>query len=98
MQLLVAMGADIAAGKNLFEVTREFEVEGHQVFEVPVLGAVLDHPELAFAFDDLGLDLADLFVRQNVDRQVAVEDLLTNFRHALGTKRIGGARPAERRL
>ncbi len=98
MQLLVVVRADIAAGENVFEVLREFRVNRHQVFEVPVLGTVLDHPDLAVALDDLGLDLAHFFVHQHVDRQVAVENLLPNFRHALGTKRIGRPRPAERRL
>jgi hypothetical protein len=61
---------------------------------VAVLRAVLDHPDLAVALDDLRLDLADFFVHQNVDRQMAVENLLANFRHALGAKRVGRARPA----
>ena len=86
MQLLVVVGLDIAAGENFFEVLREFRVNRHQVFEVTVLHAVLDHPDLAVAFDDLGLDLADFFVHQNVNRQMAVENLLPNFRHALGTE------------
>src|SRR6266852_4116289 len=46
----------------------------------------------------MGLDISDFFVHQNVDRQVAVENLLPNFRHTLGTERIGGTGPAERRL
>src|SRR5208282_2607088 len=98
MQMFVFVGADIAAGENFFEVLREFRVDRHQVFEVPVLGAVLNHPDLAVAFDDLGLDLANFFAHQNIDWQVAVKNLLPNFRYALGTKRIGRARPAERRL
>jgi len=62
VQMFVLMGTDVAAGENIFEVLREFGVNRHQVFEVPVLGAVLDHPDFAVAFDDLGLDLADFFV------------------------------------
>ena len=98
MQMFVLVGADIAAGENFLEVLREFGVDRHEVFEVTVLGAVLDHPDFAVTFDDLSLDLAYFFVHQHVDQQVAVENLLTNFRHALGTERIGGARPAQRRL
>ncbi len=51
-----------------------------------MLDAVLDHPDLAITLDDLGFDLADFFVHQNVDRKMAVENLLPYFRHALGTK------------
>ena len=86
MQLLVVVGLDIAAGENFFEVLREFRVNRHQVFEVTVLWTVLDHPDFAIAFDDLGLDLADFFVHQDVNRQVAVENLLPYFRHAPWTE------------
>jgi hypothetical protein len=98
MQMLVFVGANVAAGENVFQVLGEFRVDRHQVFEMAMLRAVLDHPDFAVAFDDLGLDLAHLFVHQNVDGQVAVENLLANFGDALGTKRIGRTRPAERRL
>src|SRR5215469_16210578 len=35
---------------------------------------------------------------QNFMRQLAIQDLLANLRHALGAERIGGAGPAERGL
>ena len=85
-------------GKTSSRCLREFGVDRHQVFEVAVLGAVLDHPDLAVALDDLGLDLADFFVHQNVNGQMAVENLLANFGHALRAERVGRARPAQRRL
>ncbi len=61
-------------------------------------GAVFHHQDLAVALDDFGLDLADFFVHQHFVGQFAVEDLLADFRHALGAQRVGGTRPAERRL
>src|ERR1700693_5496339 len=61
-------------------------------------GAIFHHQNLAVALDDFSLDLADFFVHQHFVWQFAVENLLTDFRHALGAKRIGGARPAQRRL
>ena len=64
----------------------------------PWIGAILHHQDLAVALDDLGLDLADLLVHQDFDRQLAVEDLLADFGNALGAERIGRARPAQRRL
>ena len=98
MQLLVVVGADVAAGENVFQVLREFGVNRHHVFEVAVLGAIFHHQDLAVALDDGGLDLADFFVHQHFVRQLAVENLLADFGHALRAQRIGGARPAQRRL
>ena len=77
---------------------REFGVDRHHVFEVAVDGAVFHHQDLAVALDDFGLDLADFFVHQHFVRQFAVENLLADFRHALGAERVSGARPAQRRL
>ncbi len=93
-----AVRADVAAGEAFFKVLEEGWVDGHHVFEVAVLGAVLHHQDLAVALDDLGLDLADLFIQQDFVGQLAVENLLANFGDALGTKRVCGARPAQWRL
>ena len=100
VQVLVAfaVGLDVAAGEALFEMLEEGGVDRHHVFKVAVLGAVLDHQNLAVALDDLGLDLAHLLVEQHFVGQLAVENLLANLGDALGTERVGGARPAQRRL
>jgi hypothetical protein len=98
VQLLVVVGADVAARKALFQVLEEGGVDGHHVFKVAVLGAVLDHQDLAVALDDLGLDLTHLLVEQHFLGQLAVQNLLADLGHALGTERVGGARPAQRRL
>ena len=90
------VGAHVAAGEALFKMLEEGGVHGHDVFKVAVLGAILDHQDLAVALDDLGLDLADLLVEQNFVGQLAVENLLANLGDALGTERVGGARPAQR--
>jgi hypothetical protein len=90
--------AHVAAGEALFEVLEEGRVHRHHVFKVAVLGAVLDHQDLAVALDDLGLDFAHLLVEQDFVGQLAVENLLADLGHALGTERVGGARPAQRRL
>ena len=98
MQLLVVMGGDVAAGENVFQMLRELGVDRHHVFEVAVRRAILHHQDLAVALDDLRLDLADFFVHQHFMRQMAVENLLPDFRHTLRAQRIGRARPAQRRL
>ena len=92
------MGANVAAGEDLFQMLEKRSVHGHHVFKVTVDRAVLHHQDLAVALDNLRLDLASLLVHQDFDRQLAVNDLLTNFRDALRAERIGGARPAQWRL
>jgi len=98
VQLLVGVGANLATGVGLLEVLVEGRIVRHEVLEVAVLLAVLDHHDLAVALDDLGLDLAHLLVAQDVDGELAVDDLLTDLRDAPRTQRVGLTRPAERRL
>ena len=98
VQTLVVMRLDIAARKHFFEVAEKLSVNGHYVFKVAMDRAVLHHQDLAVALDDLRLDLADLFVQQDLVRQLAVDDLLPNFRNAFGAERVCCTRPAKGRL
>jgi hypothetical protein len=52
VELLVVVGADVAARIRVFEVLEERRVHGHHVFEVAVDRAVLDHQDLAVALED----------------------------------------------
>src|SRR6266496_1510753 len=92
------MGSDIAAREDVFKVLRKVSVNRHQILEAAMLGALFDHPNFAVLLDDGGFDLADFFIEQHFVRQMAVENLLTDFGHALRAKRVGRARPAEWRL
>ena len=83
VELFVVVRANVAAGKDLFEVLEERRVIRHNVFEVAVFLTILDHQDFAVAFDDLRLNLADSLVQQNFVRKFAVDDLLANFRNAL---------------
>jgi hypothetical protein len=96
VKLVVVVGADVAAGEGFLEVLEESRVYRHDVFEVAVFLTVLDHQDFAVALDDLGLDLADFLVEEDLVREQAVDDLLADFGDALRAKRVGGARPAER--
>src|SRR6185312_906309 len=98
VQLFIVVGSDVAAGKVVFEVLKERRVDGHYVVKMAMLGAVLDHQNLAIALDDLGLDFANLLIQKDLVRQLAVENLLAALRDALGAQRVGGARPAQGRL
>jgi hypothetical protein len=98
VQLLVVVGADVAAREHFFEMLEERRIDRHHVFEVAVNGAVLQHHDLAVLLGDRGLDLADLFVEQRLERTRAVENRLARFAHAGRAQRVGLARPAQRRL
>ena len=63
VECFVAVSADVAARKNVFQVLRERWIDRHQVFELPVNRAFLYHQDLAVAFDDLRLDFADRLVQ-----------------------------------
>ena len=82
VELLVVVGADVAAREALFQVPEEGRVDGHHVFKVAVLRAILHHQDLAVALDNLRLDLADFLVQQDFVRQLTVDDLLADFRNA----------------
>ena len=67
VQLFVVVRADVAAGEHVFQMLEERRIDRHQVFEVAVHRAFLHHQDLAVALDDVGLDLADLLVQQDLD-------------------------------
>ncbi len=98
VELLVVVGADIAAGEDVFEMLHHDGIDGHDVFEVAVNGTILDHEDLAIALNDLRFDLSDFFVEEDLMGEFAVDDLLADLRDALGAERVGGAGPAEGRL
>ena len=98
VQLLVVVRADVASREHVFKVLGKFRVNRHQVFEAPVNRALFHHHDLAVLLNDGGFNLANFFVDQNFVWQVSVENLLTDFGHALGAQGVSRARPTERRL
>ena len=97
VKFFVVVGADVAAGEDRFQVLEESGIDGHDVFEVAVDGAILHHQDFAVALDHLRLDLAGFVGIEDLERGLAIQDLLADFRHAARTQRIGLARPAKRR-
>ena len=98
VQLLVVVRANVAAGKDFFQVAGELSVDGHQIFELTMRGTLLDHPDLPVLFDDGGLDLAHLLVHQHIVGKLSIQNLLPNFRDTLRAKGIGAARPSQWRF
>jgi hypothetical protein len=95
VQALVVVRRDIAAGKILFNPFEELGVDGHQVFELAVNRAFLNHPNLAIALDNLRFDFADFLVDEIGPIFLAVNDQIARFADAIRTERVRGARPAE---
>ena len=98
VQGFVVVRGNVAARELLFDPLEELGVHGHQVFVLAVDGALLHHPDLAVALDNLRLDLADLLVHQVGPVLLAIDDRFARFFHAVRAERVGRARPAERRL
>jgi len=98
MKPLVVVGADVAAGEDFLEMLEECRVDGHDVLEMAMNGAVLHHQDLAVALQNGGLDFADLLGQQHVDVLFSVQNRLTRFTGAFGTERVSLPRPAQRRL
>ncbi len=98
VQLLVIVGADIAAREHLLQMCHHLNVDRHEIFKMAVNRAVLHHQDLAVALDDLCLDLADLLVQKNLVRQLAVNDLLADLGDTLRAERVRRTGPTEGRL
>ena len=98
VQTFVVVGWNIPAGKVLLDPLEELHIDGHEVFGLAVLGAFLDHPDLAVSLNNVGFDLADLLVEQLLPLGVAAGDCFPGFPHAFRAQRIGLAWPAQRRF
>ena len=89
MEAFIVVGRNIAAGKLTLDPLQETGVDRHQIFVVAVLRAILDHPDLTVAFDDLSLNLADLFVHEVAPIFVAIDDGFARFLNAGRAQRVG---------
>ncbi len=98
VQVFVIVRGNIAAGVLCLDPLQEVGIDGHHVFVVAVDGAILDHPHLSVALDDLRLDLPDLFVHQVAPVLFALDDFLAGFLDAIRAERVRHSRPAQRWL
>src|SRR6202521_4367895 len=98
VKIFVVMGGNIAAWVLALDPAQPLGIDSHHVFVVAVERAILHHPHLAVALDDLRLDFADLLVHQVAPVFLARDDGFAGFFPALGAKRIGLPREAQRRL
>jgi hypothetical protein len=86
VKFLVVMRLNISTRKHIFNVGEKLGIDGHHVFEVPVGGTILHHPDFAISFNDLGLNLAHFFVEQHRHILGAVDDRLSGFDYAIWTQ------------
>src|SRR5215472_694770 len=98
VEIFVVVRRDITARELRFNPLKELGIDGHHVFVMAVNRAILDHPDLAVALDNLRLNLADLFVHQVAPVFFAVDDGFARLFDAIRTERVGLPRPAEGRL
>src|SRR5579859_604565 len=92
------MGRNIAAGEILLNPGQKSRSDGHQIFVGAVNGALLHHPDLAIALDDLRLDLPDFLEHQILPVLLSTENGVTCFFHTPRAERIGLPRPPQCRL
>ena len=97
MQLFIVVGTNIAPWKHLFQMLEEGRIDGHHIFKVSMNGAILHHEDFAVTLNDLRLDLTDLLVQENLVRELAIDDLLPNFREHTWDRgnQLSAANPAE---
>ncbi len=98
VKVFVVVRGNVAARVLPFDPAQPLGIDSHHVFVVAVERAILHHPHLAVALDNLRLDLADLLAHQLAPIFFAGDDRFARFFHARGTKRIGLPRKAQRRL
>src|SRR6185503_4988260 len=94
----IVMGANIAPREHIFQMFEERRINGHNVFEVAMDKTVFHHQDLAIALDDLRLDFAGFVDVQNIEENLAIENLLADLRYAPETKRVRLAGPSQQRL
>ena len=98
VDVFIVVGGNVPAREIPFNPFQKFRVNGHDVFEMAVDRAILEHPDLAVPLDDVRFDLAYLLVEEGLPIFLALDDLLARLLDALGAERIGLARPPQRRL
>ena len=65
VQFLIIVSSNVAARKHCLNMFQERRINRHNVLKASVDWAILHHPDLAGALNDLGLNLANLFAEQN---------------------------------
>ena len=98
VQALIVMCGNIAAGEILLDPSQESRIDGHKVFVGAVNGTFLHHPDLAVAFDDLGLDFPDFLAHQVAPVLLPIENGLARFFDTPRAERISLPRPPQRWL
>jgi hypothetical protein len=98
MKFFIVVGVDISTRKHLLDVRKELGINRHHIFEMTMHWTILNHPDLAVAFNDLRLDFTNLLINKDTDIFLSAQDCFTRLDHAVRAKRIGSPGPAKGRL
>src|SRR3989454_310795 len=93
---VVLRHAEVAARIELLHSPKEASVDGHQILEVTVPGAVLLHVDLVVLLHDTGLDFARLSLDQDLPVLPPLKNRGPDLQDALWTERIGFPRKTQR--
>src|SRR5262249_38574483 len=85
----------VAAGEEAFDALQKRRIDRERIGEGAMNRARLFHHDLAVAFEDVSLDLADVILDERIDRLFTGEDATTSFFDTGRTERIRDAGPAE---
>src|SRR5260370_24116234 len=76
-------------------MSHELRIHCHHVFDMTMDWAVLDHPDLAIALDDLRFDFADLLAQEHGHVFFPTKNILARLNDAVRAKRICRSRPTQ---
>ena len=89
-------GAKVAAKKQRLDSFQEGGIGGHYVHKLAVFGTGLAHNHLSVLFQNLGLDLARMFIHQRFEGGCAGDDGVANFFDATWAKTVSFTGKAKR--
>src|SRR5262245_38295107 len=95
VNVFVFGGAKVATKEQRLDAFQKRRISRHDVFELPVLRAILSHDDLAIVFDDLGFNFAGMLVHQHVERRLTRDHGVANFFYAAWAQTVGFAREAK---
>jgi hypothetical protein len=98
VEVLVFRRTEIASEVTAFEHTAQLRIHRERVDELTVYLTPLLDEDLAVLFDDLGLDLTGLLVRELGDVALAGDDCISDFDHTVGAQGIGLPGPPQGRF
>src|SRR5439155_7686486 len=93
----VFRNAEVAPKEERLNSSQELRIGSHHVFKLSVFRTVLLHDDLTILFENLGLNLARVFIHQGFQSSLSGDNGITNFLYTSWAKTVSLARKTERR-